>query len=155
MKRKYIYTVGTIFLLAAVLILGNLDTPQTRRVEQHLTNNTDIKDTNLSIDAEEFTSHLPIVCIDTGGSVIPGKKTHGQPVGSIPNTFIQANMKIFEKSSELNSLNQTPDIDSRIQIRVRGNSSRAFDKTGYLFKFINTEEQERSHPVMGMETNST
>ncbi len=155
MKSKYIYTGSTIFLLAAVLILGNLDTPKTRRTEQHLTYNTDVTDTSLSIDAENFTSHLPIISIDTGGSVIPGKPKQGQPVRSIPNTYIQAGIKIFEKNGELNRLSQKPDIDSHIQIRVRGNSSRTFDKTGYLLKFTDKKDPEKSYPVMGMEKNST
>lgn len=142
-------------MLAAVLTLGNLDTPQTRRTEQHLTYNTEVEDTSLSIEAETFTSHLPIVSIDTGGSVIPGKPEPGQTVKSIPNTYTQADVKIFQKNGELNDLSQKPDIDSRIQIRVRGNSSRTFDKTGYLLKFINKHEQEKSYPVMGMEKNST
>jgi len=155
MKSKYLYCGGMLFLLAAVLGLGYLDTPKTTRTQQHLTYNTDIADTSYAIDAETFTSHLPVVSIDTGGAVIPGKPEDGQLVRNIPNSYVQADMKIFEKNGELNSLNQKPDIDSRIQIRVRGNSSRAFDKTGYLFKFINKEEQEKSYSVMGMEEDST
>lgn len=155
MKSKYLYAGGTVFLLAVVLGLGNLDTPQHRRVEQHLTYNTEVADTSLSIDARTFTSRLPIVAIDTGGSVIPGKPEPGQPVRDIPNTYTQADMRIYDKNGTLNALDQEPAIDSRIQIRVRGNSSRTFDKTGYLFKFINKHEQEKSYPVMGMEKDST
>lgn len=155
MNSKFLYVGGTFFLLTAVLSIGNLSTPRNQRVQQHLTYNVDITDNNLSIDIDTFTSHLPVISIDTHGAVIPGKPERGQHVSSIENSYIPADIKIYEKAGELHSLDMQPDINNSIQIRVRGNSSRTFDKTGYLFKFINTKNQEESRPVMGMESNST
>lgn len=44
-------------------------------------------------------------------------------------------MRIYDREGELNKLSSQPVLESKINIRVRGNSSRTFDKVGYLFKF--------------------
>lgn len=155
MNSKFLYAGGTLFLLAAVLSIGNLSTPHNQRVQQHLSYNTEIEDTNLSIEKETFSSHLPIVMIETGGAAIPGKPEKGQLVRTIKNTYIPAEMKIIGKDGRLNTPSLEPDIDSDIQIRVRGNSSRTFDKTGYLLKFTDKDGQAKSRSVMGMEKSDT
>lgn len=155
MNSKFLYAGGTLLLLTSVLATGTINTPHNTRVQQHLTYNTETEDTNRSIDKETFSSRLPIVMIETGNNTIPGKPDKGQLVRTIKNSYIQANIKIIGKDDTLNTPDLKPDIESTIQIRVRGNSSRVFDKTGYLFKFTDKNGQEKSHPVMGMETSDT
>ena len=96
-----------------------------------------------------------MVSIETGGVVIPGRPEQGQHVKDIENSFIQADMRIYDREGELNKLSSQPVLESKINIRVRGNSSRTFDKVGYLFKFTDDAGMERKLEVMGMEKDST
>lgn len=143
-----------LLLLAALLLSRHID-PEKQRYQQHLSYNTQVEDTSLSIDEDTFSSHLPVVSIETGGVVIPGRPEQGQHIKDIENSFIQADMRIYDREGELNKLSSQPVLESKINIRVRGNSSRTFDKVGYLFKFTDDAGMERKLEVMGMEKDST
>ncbi|MDC7291778.1 CotH kinase family protein [Blautia schinkii] len=152
-RRKFI--IAFLTLCFAVLFITSRVNPKTVRVQQHLTYNTDVKDTSLSIDQETFSSHLPVVSIDTGGAVIPGRPERGQRVEQIKNSFIHSNVKIWEKEGELNTLHQKADLEVQADIRVRGNSSRRFNKVGYLLKFVDSDGNDNDKVVMGMESSSS
>ena len=143
-----------LLLLAALLLSRHID-PEKQRYQQHLSYNTQVEDTSLSIDEDTFSSHLPVVSIETGWVVIPGRPEQGQHIKDIENSFIQADMRIYDREGELNKLSSQPVLESKINIRVRGNSSRTFDKVGYLFKFTDDAGMERKLEVMGMEKDST
>lgn len=143
-----------LLLLAALLLSRHID-PEKQRYQQHLSYNTQVEDTSLSIDEDTFSSHLPVVSIETGGVVILGRPEQGQHIKDIENSFIQADMRIYDREGELNKLSSQPVLESKINIRVRGNSSRTFDKVGYLFKFTDDAGMERKLEVMGMEKDST
>lgn len=146
---------GGIILFLPVLMAAACKSPAGRRIQQHLSYNTQLEDTNLSIEAETFSSRLPVVSIDTDGRTIPGKPEGGQRVREMENTYIQASIQIMETEGELHTLQSIPDIESKADIRVRGNSSRTFDKTGYLIRFTNEQGEKAAHEVMGMEAHST
>lgn len=55
-----------LLLLAALLLSRHID-PEKQRYQQHLSYNTQVEDTSLSIDEDTFSSHLPVVSIETGG----------------------------------------------------------------------------------------
>lgn len=152
-RRKFI--IAFLTLCFAVLFITSRVNPKTVRVQQHLTYNTDVKDTSLSIDQETFSSHLPVVSIDTGGAVIPGKPQSGQRVREIKNSFVLSHISIWEKEGKLNSLQKKADLEIQANIRIRGNSSRTFDKVGYLLKFVDSDGNDKEKPVMGMESNSS
>ena len=155
MNSRKIYTGLVVLLLLAALLLSRHIDPEKQRYQQHLSYNTQVEDTSLSIDEDTFSSHLPVVSIETGGVVIPGRPEQGQHVKDIENSFIQADMRIYDREGELNKLSSQPVLESKINIRVRGNSSRTFDKVGYLFKFTDAAGMERKLEVMGMEKDST
>ena len=155
MNSRKIYTGLVVLLLLAALLLSRHIDPEKQRYQQHLSYNTQVEDTSLSIDEDTFSSHLPVVSIETGGVVIPGWPEQGQHVKDIENSFIQADMRIYDREGELNKLSSQPVLESKINIRVRGNSSRTFDKVGYLFKFTDDAGMERKLEVMGMEKDST
>lgn len=155
MNSRKLYTgLVTLLLLTALLLSRHID-PEKKRYQQHLSYNTQAEDTSLSIEEDTFSSHLPVVSIETDGAVIPGRPQQGQHVRDIENSFIQADMRIYDREGELNTLSSRPVLESGINIRVRGNSSRTFDKVGYLFKFTSDTGEERKLEVMGMEKDST
>lgn len=155
MKSKWLYVGAVVLSLTAVLCIAKLVEPENVRVQQHQSYNTEIKDTNLSIEASAFSSRLPVVNIETDGQTIPGKPGKGQNVSQVKNSYIQARMQIIENDGRLNTLKDEPEVDSDIQIRVRGNSSRRFHKVGYLFKFTDKNGDDKSYEVMEMEKDST
>lgn len=155
MSRKQIYVLAVSALLLLTVGISVSTNPRMQRVQQHLEKRPAVEDTNLSIEADTFSTHLPLVSIETGGQVIPGKPGEEQKVKDIINTFIPADMKIIDQEEALNTLAAEPAVELKIQVRVRGNSSRLFDKTGYLFKFTDQAGNEEAFEVMGMEKNST
>lgn len=149
------YVAIVVLLLALVFFAANYSSPVREREWQHQVYNTETEDTSLSIAAESFSSHLPVVCIDTNGQVIPGRPDEKEHISNIADSFIQADIRIMEKEGVLHTLGSTPDLESVADIRIRGNSSRTFDKVGYLIRFKDGSGSEANHPVMGMEADST
>lgn len=154
MSSKLKYVTAVVILLALVLLAASYSNPDREREWQHLVYNTQVEDKNLSIDAEGFSSRLPVVVIDTKGQTIPGKPDKGQHVSSIVDSFIQADIRIMEEEGVLHTLQDKPNLESRADIRIRGNSSRTFDKLGYLIRFTDAQGGKASHQVMGMEADS-
>ncbi|EJW96070.1 CotH family protein, partial [gut metagenome] len=89
-----------------------------------------------------FSSHLPLVILDTNGVEIPGKTvkypdgTHTYTTAADGSSFITAHMDIVDQETAYNHPEDTPTLSSTITIHVRGNSSRAFDKPSYSIRLI-------------------
>ena len=106
-----------------------------------------------------FCSHLPLVKIDTDGVEIPGKAIvdeNGMPTGrfttaSDGSTVISARMEIMDSESTNNHLYDTPSTNSNIQIRVRGNSSRTFEKSNYAIRLVDDAGINAPQKIMGMD----
>ncbi len=105
----------------------------------------------------EYNSKLPIVSIDTYGQEIPGLPVVGANSGLVSYTVsaegentIVSNIKIYDTPDEYNRLSDEPAIESSIDIRVRGNSSRHFDKSSYKIAFVDEAGLESNVDVMGM-----
>lgn len=73
MKSKWLYVGAVLLSLLAVLGIAKFIEPENVRVQQHLSYNTEVEDTNLSIEPSSFSSRLPVVSIETGGQAIPGR----------------------------------------------------------------------------------
>lgn len=103
-------------------------------------------------------TYLPIVEITTGGQTVPGRPIYHND-GSVTHTMaadgettIAAEMKVIgEDSSVYHHANGTPDVDSRIRIRVRGNSSRSFDKPSYAIRLVDETGKNAPQSIMGMD----
>ena len=94
MNSRKLYAGAVGGLLAAVLLIaGNAD-PSRVRTQQHLEYNTEVADHNLSIDAKDFSSRLPVVDINTDGKTIPGTPPKWQVVTHVLTTYIPAHIQI-------------------------------------------------------------
>lgn len=56
MKSKWVYVGAVLLSLLAVLGTAKFIEPENVRVQQHLSYNTEVKDTNLSIEPSSFSS---------------------------------------------------------------------------------------------------
>ncbi len=104
----------------------------------------------------ELCTHLPIIEIDTNGVEIPGRLYYNHELGTTGYTLasdgsetIAAKAAIIDGEGN-NHLSDTATLDSDIRIRVRGNSSRRFDKLPYLIELVKPDGTNNAQPVMGM-----
>ena len=106
---------------------------------------------------EVFCTHLPLVMIDTFGKEIPGKAVTNENGETVYTTAedgseeITARIQIADNPTEKNHTDSEPALVSDIRIHVRGNSSRAFDKSGYAVRLITAEGENNPQSVMGMD----
>lgn len=155
MKSRIIYTCGVIAVLTLALLTGSIPEGMNKRIWQHRNNSMVEADVNVSIEPEHFSSHLPIISINTSGKEIPGKPGLNERISNIADSSISAEAEIFDEKNVLNSLTSPASVESDASIRVRGNSSRKFDKSSYLLKFTDSSGNSADLEIMGMEKNST
>ena len=108
---------------------------------------------------ENFQSHLPLVIIDLKGNRIPnvymftvdGKGKTYSPEGLInPNPWAEMTISIIDNDNNVNTLKDDPSIVNNGLIKLRGMTSRKYEKKQYGIKLMDGElESEIS--VMGME----
>lgn len=127
-----------------------------------------------AIDPESFASHLPVVAVDTGGVEVPGrviKRPELEAMGDdappvVPRTdvtyatiardgrsTVPARVEVFceEGSEAANRLSDAPVLSLQAEIRVRGYSSRIFDKKSYALGFTEADRvTEIDADVLGM-----
>lgn len=128
---------------------------------------------SLSTDAATFASHLPVVSIDTGGQDVPGRRVRasdvreGQQVqprdynddGSVASYVtlaadgretIQTSFSLFANGGA-NRLSDAPALSTKAEVRLRGHSSRLFDKGSYQVHFTEDDRTTaRQEDVLGM-----
>lgn len=137
MKTKLVM----LFTLLVCLILSfvansYISTLNKTRIEQHL----DMIVSNNCLENEEGCSHLPIVSIDTKESIT-----------SDPLLMTDADFSLYYNEKTSNRLTDSVYEKSDIDIRIRGNSSRSFDKHQYLIKFKKKNGEEKKVSLLGME----
>lgn len=102
-------------------------------------------------------THLPIIKIDTGGVEIPGeayldpvsgKVLHGMAADG--NKTIAATADVIDSKEGNNHPSDESTLSSNIRIRIRGNSSRFFDKLPYLIELVNEDGTNNDREMMGM-----
>ena len=106
-------------------------------------------------------SHLPLVLIDTGGAEIPGVPIRDGDGSRSNDTFtttadggtlLRASVSVVDHAEGNNHPADAPTLQSTIDIRVRGNSSRYFDKHSYLVKTLTDDgAASRDVAMLGMD----
>lgn len=124
--------------------------------------NSDIGTTTLSEDFhvdENFVTHLPLVVIDLQGNRIPNvyafsldgtKRVYSKEGLVNPDPWTSMNIKIIDNENGQNHITDEAVIDNNGRIKLRGMTSRGFDKKQYGIKFMDGEE-ELELSVLGME----
>lgn len=101
-------------------------------------------------------THLPIIQIDTNGAEIPGKPYRDPETGHTAFTLaadgsetIAAQATIIDGAGNHHP-SDPASLTSAIRFRIRGNSSRHFDKRPYLIELVNADGTNNDQEVMGM-----
>lgn len=144
MKSRFITLVAIVLVLVISISVQNYR-PDNYRYHQHreaqpYTACEDHGD-------EKFCTHLPLFNIVTEGPIPDPYLLYddkGQPMKNEDGRWVfndetvAASVEFFTNEDGNNHLTDTPDVSEKGLIRVRGNSSRRFEKKSYLLKF--TEE---------------
>lgn len=93
-----------------------------------------------SLSDGSFCSHLPVVCLETGGQEL------SQEAEAL------ASLSVIDCQGGHNHLDKEPAFTTDTLIKIRGNSSSRFDKKQYRLTFVEskTDLTHRSISVMGM-----
>lgn len=161
MKYRVIGTLAAVLMLLTVLLTSAWsDEGPANRVHQHLTARQ--PDAGCDCDGSELCTHLPLVLIDTGGQEIPGKVT-GQTddFGETINTLaadgrdvIDVSFVVVDNQTRNNHPSDEATLTTTAQIRVRGHSSRQFEKSPYQLDFVDENGEAAPAAVMGMPAHS-
>lgn len=143
-----------IVVVAVLLTMLNIGNDQSRYHQHQMARQPDA---GCDCDGSELCTHLPLVIIDTGGQEMPGEPIQDEDGAEIGTTLtaegekmLSAHISILSDDSHNHHPSDDPDLESDIQIRIRGNSSRYFDKKNYLVRLVDQDGDYRSEEVMGM-----
>ncbi len=110
------------------------------------------------IDPETFETHLPLVVIDTYGVEVPNiykkiddMQTRGYADPNITDPFIDVHFEIINNGNGHNRLVDEPEFTNNGRIKIRGNSSRSFEKKQYGIKLLDEDGNELEQSLLGME----
>lgn len=156
MKYK-IYGLITVLigLIAAVYATNLSEYRIIGRVHQHKVENPAANDkTDI-----EFSTHLPLIIIDTkDNEEVPGvplDKTDDNickySMSKAGKSSVDCKIKIINNKDDYNHMGDTPELEVNSSIRVRGHSSRYFEKKNYLLRFKEGGNHV-SHKVLGMDS---
>lgn len=156
MKTRLIYLGILLGVVAAVLGFQWLDRSNgDYRYHQHLEERVPPPCTEHGSDV--FCSHLPLIFIETGGEAIPGA-----PIATVGTeelftttasgeTALSVSFRVVDQPGVNHHLDDDATLVSQADIRIRGNSSRYFDKKSYLLRPTDEEGLERKVSMLGME----
>ena len=156
MKYRLAGILALLLVLTGAFAATALDSENPKnRVHQHQTARQ--PDAGCSCNGKELCTHLPLVMIETGGQEIPGvpiTDANGQETGFTTTPageeMLRAKLSVISDDAHNHHPSDTPDLESELLIRIRGNSSRYFDKKSYLLRLTQQDGSYRKAEVMGM-----
>lgn len=127
---------------------------ETLEYDRRIPGKTSYADRKLNVD-ETFSSHLPLVVMDTNGKQPPDHIIwNSEERKYLPNEeeeiFVSGTVSIFDNNDGINCLNDTPVMKSDVSLRKRGNVSVRFDKSQYLLKLVDTAGKANRQSLLHM-----
>ena len=104
-----------------------------------------------------FCTHLPLLCVDTHGAVIPGSAYYDEEgnkvITTTPNgeAYITVSVSVTDQNAKNNHLTDLPTQTLLAQMNIRGNSSRHFIKYGYALTLVDAAGMNAPTEMMGMD----
>lgn len=158
MKYKIAGLITYVCVSAAVLMisLAASDNKSERYIEHIMAEEKQPCSNTHSNDV--ICSHLPLIKINTNGAEIPGRPIYdtrevitGYTTAQDGNTTIPAQIDVVDNKGLYNHPDDTAEISSSIDIRIRGNSSRSFDKPNYFIRLVNADGTNNPQQMLGMD----
>ena len=167
MRRSIIYYIVGLLVVAmlvvSVVYFGASD--DVRRYHQHLERPSEAElGYCLHCDDYALCTHLPLIVINTHGQEIPGRPlAFGTGIYTNPETLfawhttpdgeteIEVSVSVIDNLNQWNHTGDMPAHESLAMMRIRGNSSRFFDKPNYRIRLIHPDAEDNPLPLLGME----
>lgn len=143
-------------------------TARTERYIDHIVNadaNPNLGTTTIPEDrmvGEDFTSHLPLVVIDTGGQEIVNYRQYNAVTDSfdVPDgidPYFSMEIRVYDRADHCNRPSDEAALSSAGRIKVRGNSSANFSlpKFQYTLKLETEGGEKQPLSMMGIGTDDT
>lgn len=132
MRYKITFIVTIVIVIVIAVFFESATIPKNRyhQHEENIVNIAPSESTN-----ENFSTHLPLMEIATDGP-LPGPyftDTDGQVKRN--NETVSARVNYYDNETGNNSLENRPTISEKSSFRIRGRSSRSYNKHSYLLKF--------------------
>lgn len=137
------------YLLVPIIILGLALFVSVNQSEHYYNRTYQHEQTTASrpvpLEIAELETHLPVISVDTRSQTIPGAllltpTTHYQ-LSEEGLSEIHVDVRLFDEQ----------EVKSKAMFRIRGNSSRLFEKKSYALSFVNDDFTDRELEVFGME----
>lgn len=132
MKYRIICVIVAVALVISVMLFPDIKDKR-NRYHQHLEAKPKTECTNHNDDV--FCTHLPLINITTDVEFSHSYTLDANGDILQNDEFVSGSIEFFDDEVKNNHLSDTPSIKEHILIRIRGTSSRQFDKKGYLIKF--------------------
>jgi len=158
------------FVVIAAIIVGLIYIgahDDVRRYHQHLESPSEADLGERLRHDDTFFTHLPLMIIDTFGAEVPGRPIpfgtgmytdnelmrtfHTTPEGE---TEIEVFVSVIDNPNDWNHIDDIPVHESLAMMRIRGNSSRFFDKPNYRISLIQPNAENNPLPLLGMNPHS-
>lgn len=158
MNYKRIGLLSCAGMLAVTFLLPLCLEKESTRYHQHLSAPT------VPVSAEEesgsgtFSTHLPLIEIDTGGVKIPGRPIlqDGIRVGyettADGSNDILAHLSFVDTPHQMHCPGDLPTVKSDALIHIRGHSSRFFDKPSYAIRLQKSNGENNPQRLLGMDS---
>ncbi len=155
MKYKIIGIISCAVVLILSIAVPLFRTEDKGRYHQHL--QAEVPKSCNHMD-NTLCTHLPLVEIYTDGIEIPGAAYH-DPISkktqytttATGESELLCRVAIKDREGVNHHIDDEADMESGAYIRIRGNSSREFDKKGYLLNFVTSSGENNPQEVMGMD----
>lgn len=176
MKNKWKTAMGVIALVFLFLLgLGFLKLEESKRQwegEKRIWHHELASDADPTIGSDTipddflvdgtFTSHLPLVILDTNGKEIINYKQYSFEEESFVyeegvDPYCDMQISIIDNDTHINRLEDTPAMTSHGKIKIRGNTSSSwkFPKKQYLIKLLTEDGEKNNQEIMGMTSSDT
>lgn len=158
MKYKFIGMLSVLFCACAITgILCLTEQKNRERYHQHLEQGGYVPcETH---DDTVFCSHLPLIAVYTNGEKIPGETVYDENGGlsgytttESGETYLTVDIEIRDREGGNHHLFDEASLASKGQIRIRGRSSREFDKKSFALILVNEDLSNNPQRVMGMDS---
>jgi len=170
MRRSIIYYIISL-LLVVVILFGLIYVGASDDIQRHHQHLERPSEADLGIcllcDVNTFCTHLPLIMINTGGQMIPGRPlAFGTGIYNDPETLfawhtgpngeteIEVSVAVIDNLNDWNHIGDVPLHESLAMMRIRGNSSRFFDKPNYRIDLIDSDALDNPLPLLGMNPHS-
>lgn len=159
MKYKLAGFIAMLCMAGVIFGLSQAEKEQPNvRVHQHL---QDIPE-KCDCDNSQLCTHLPLVVIETGGEDIPGAivgsnaqnaddSVQQYTTAADGSEMLSVKVSVMDDPDKRHHPDDDPDVESSALIRIRGNSSRRFDKKNYLLRFTDKKGDYQEEEIMGMD----